>query len=304
MIRHLRHSDIDKAWWDLQLLQCSNRMWYAQSWVLDRANPGWEALVDEGSGAIMPLPWRRKWGIDYLFQPYGLQQLGVFAPEMSDELATGFLHAVPDRFKYWDIQLNEAMCVATSPKAHSEERVQQTLELSADRFALKASYSEGHRRNLRKADGLSAEWETIPLHVDEFVAMFKRTTAARFGGLARQDEVVLADLLHGALEQGQGALVGFRSNGSVLVAQCVLRFHGRIILFKSVVTDKGLEVRAMFHLIDNLIVANAGTGELLDFAGSNTSSVARFNAGFGARTTVYLRLVRNNLPPPLRWLKR
>jgi len=60
----------------------------------------------------------------------------------------------------------------------------------------------------------------------------------------------------------------------------------------------------MFHLVDRYISDHAGSGVLLDFAGSNTASVARFNAGFGARSTVYLHLVRNRLPAPLRWIKR
>ena len=47
MIRHLRHTDIDKGQWDKLLLQCSDRLWYAQSWVLDLCCPQWEALIAE-----------------------------------------------------------------------------------------------------------------------------------------------------------------------------------------------------------------------------------------------------------------
>lgn len=59
----------------------------------------------------------------------------------------------------------------------------------------------------------------------------------------------------------------------------------------------------MFHLTDAWIARSAGTGMLLDFAGSNTPSVARFNAGFGAVTRPYFRLRRNRLPLLARWLK-
>ena len=223
---------------------------------------------------------------------------------MTEELALGFLNTVPKRYVYWDIQLNETMHLAAGHHDRREERVQQTMDLNGDREKLRASYSESHRRNVRKATNEVQQWEPVALHVDEFVQLFKRTTAARFGGLDPMDEAVMKSLLHGALEQGQGSLIALRSNGAVLAAQCILRYHGRIILFKSAVTEAGLEARAMFRLIDTIIASNAGTGQLLDFAGSSTASVARFNAGFGARTTVYLRLVRNNLPLPLRWLKR
>ena len=118
MIEHLPHSAIDKRWWDAQLLRCSNKMWYAQSWVLDIASPGWEALVDRGSGAIMPLTWRKKYGVRYLYQPYGLQQLGVFAPAIGDGLQGRFLDAVPQAFKYWDIYLNTMITSHTTRCSH------------------------------------------------------------------------------------------------------------------------------------------------------------------------------------------
>ena len=111
MIRHLHHGDIDKAWWDAQLLRCSNRLWYAQSWLLDIASPGWEALVDDRTGAIMPLTWRRKYGIQYLFTPYAIQQLGVFVPEMDQDICTRMLDAIPKHFRYWDIWLNSGMTI-------------------------------------------------------------------------------------------------------------------------------------------------------------------------------------------------
>ena len=38
--------------------------------------------------------------------------------------------------------------------------------------------------------------------------------------------------------------------------------------------------------------------QVLDFAGSNTSSVARFNAGFGARSSVYLHLIAEPTSAP------
>jgi hypothetical protein len=83
-----------------------------------------------------------------------------------------------------------------------------------------------------------------------------------------------------------------------------MEWEGRSILLKSANDERGQEQQAMFHLIDHCITSRAGSGILLDFAGSNTPSVARFNAGFGARSSVYLHLVRNRLPPPLRWFKR
>jgi hypothetical protein len=302
MIRHLPHHAIDKAQWDAWLLQCPDRLWYMQSWVLDLCCPEWEALVDD-AGAIMPLIHRRKYGFDYLYQPYARQQQGVFAPAHPDGLDDAFLAAVPWRFRYWDIQLNTAMRVRAERGDRLEPRTNQEMRLDADATTLRAAYSQGHRRNLKKAGG---DPPVIVRDVGsaEFTALFERTTGKRFGNVPPDGMRLLERLVAGALERGQCDLLGVREKDALIAAVCFMKWEGRSILLKSANDKAGSQRQAMFHLIDRYIGEHAGSGLLLDFAGSNTPSVARFNAGFGARSSVYLRLVRNRLPLPFRWLKR
>ncbi|MEO5584652.1 MAG: hypothetical protein ABIQ75_04270, partial [Flavobacteriales bacterium] len=70
MISYLRHTDIDLAAWDRRMAACANASWYGLSATLDAAAPGWDALLDEATGAQMPLPWRMKYGVRYLYQPF------------------------------------------------------------------------------------------------------------------------------------------------------------------------------------------------------------------------------------------
>jgi len=300
MIRYLRHAEIDKAAWDARLLRCSNRLWYMQSWVLDIASPGWEALVDDVSGAIMPLLWRRKLGVSYLYQPYGLQQQGVFAPQLEGEMSREFLAAVPRRFAYWDIYLNEAMRILAEADERVSENTQQTLLLDKHADALRVGYSKSHRRNLRKG---GTDEITGDISAPEFTELFVRTTAARFGGSSPGSMRMMEELIATAIERRQCRIFGLRVAGSAIAAACFMEWEGRAIFFKSANDASGQERQAMFHITDRYVADHAGSGIVLDFAGSNTASVARFNTGFGARSTVYLRLVRNRLPPPLKWFK-
>lgn len=303
MIRHLAHAEIDKRAWDRMLLDCTNRMWYAQSWVLDIASPGWEALVDTERGALMPLTHRRRYGIDYLYQPYALQQLGPFAPQVGQALCDEFVAAVPRRFAYWDIWLNEAAHISSGQDIRLVEHTDQTLLLNGDGESLRGDYSQGHRRNLRRPIP-----ELLQFGEDtdaaEFVELFVKTTAARFGGLPKRDAVMLEQLIGKGIERGECNIPCVRFDGALIAAICFVHWEGRSILLKSASNELGQTHRTAFRLIDRHIVQFAGTGLLLDFAGSNNPSVARFNAGFGAAPRVYLRLVRNRLPPPLRWFKR
>lgn len=302
MIKHLRHSDIDKAEWDKLLLRSTDRLWYAQSWVLDLCCPEWEALISD-DGSIMPLIWRRKFGVDYLYQPYAVQQQGVFSPKRTEQTDTAFLEAVPARFRYWDIHLNAAMHVRTERDDRLTTSTNQDLNLSSDATMLRAGYSQGHRRNLRKA-GDDPPVIVGDITATEFVGLFHRTTGKRFRNIPDGGMLLLERMISGALQRSQCTLLGIREGGVLIASVCFMEWEGRSILLKSANDKTGSDRQAMFHLIDRYISEHAGSGLLLDFAGSNTASVARFNAGFGARSTVYLHLVRNRLPAPLRWFKR
>lgn len=302
MIRHLEHSAIDKAAWDAMLLRCPDRVWYVQSWVLDLCCPAWEALVGD-DGSIMPLIWRRKFGIDYLYQPYGVQYQGVFCPARTKGIDDAFLAAVPKRFRYWDIHLNAAMQVRADRGDRLFTNSTQDLLLDKEASGLRAGYSKGHLRNLRKA-GDDPPVVHRDVTVREFDELFDRTTGRRFGNIPEGGMLLLERMLSGAIERGQCMILGIREQGGLRAAACFMEWEGRSILLKSANDEVGIARQAMFHLVDRYITEHAGSGLLLDFAGSNTASVVRFNEGFGARSSVYLHLVRNRLPAPFKWFKR
>lgn len=300
MIRHLRHGDIDKAAWDAMLLHCANRLWYAQSWVLDHMSPGWEALVDEDAGAIMPLTHRRKAGLAYLFQPYGLQQLGVFSERPSPDSHAAFIRAAAARFRYIDICLNEGMERFEARGVTCEPWPNQVLVANAPLAALCEGYAKGHRRNLRRGGaGLRAG----SMDAAGFVRLFQATTGARFGVSAVKGLDQFGAVIAEGLQRGECRIDALHLDGEPIAAACFSEWQGRSIWLKSANTAKGMEHRAMFRIASAWIERHAGSGMVLDFAGSATASVARFNAGFGAREETYFRLRWNRLPLPLRWIK-
>lgn len=303
MIEHLPHKAIDKHWWDAQLLRCCNKMWYAQSWVLDIASPNWEALVDRGSGAIMPLTWRKKFGVSYLYQPYGLQQLGVFAPKISDGLQELFLDTVPQRFKYWDIYLNSAISQVIQPYVITTQRIDQELMLDRSVEEIRSSYGENHRRNMRKATAASPYY-TEDVTAAEFVALFEQTTGARFEDTDPQDMRGMQDLITEGVKRRECSLIGIRKGAVLHAAACLIMWQGKLIWFKAASDEEGQALKAMFFLVDHTLAQHAGKEQVMDLAGSNDPNVARFNKGFGAQSSVYLHLKRNSLPPPLKWFKK
>ena len=302
MIKHLTHEAIDKTWWDNRVNCCVNRSWYAKSDVLDIVSPNWEALVDDVSGAIMPLTWRRKFGIDYLFQPYAIQQLGVFSSgPIEPSSSTAFLDSVPQRFRYVDIWLNEHM--GTLGIDGGLQNVNQTLRPISSIESLRDTHGKSARPAVEEM--VSRDTRGARDRVQStFGELSARTTAGRTGWLRPIDRRIILALIAHAIESGEASIIGLRSQGSTIAAACFIDRDGRSVLLKSASTSAGTEHCAIFHIVDNWIAKNAGTDKVLDFAGSNHAGTRRFNEGFGGSTSLYLNVRRNRLPLWLKWMKR
>lgn len=296
MIRHLKRSVIDGRWWDERLLACPNRTWYARSWVLDIASPDWEALVDEENGALFPLTWRRKYGVRYLFQPFGLQQLGVFAPA---PLGAGsfqrLLQAVPAAVRYADISITFDPPYTKVEGWISEPRTNMIIPSRPVGADHRLNYSKGHLRTLKKEIMASV----VSIDVPAFMSLFLATTLVQHGPFDKAGLRSLPRLIQGSLDRGEGAIDGLLVKGELVAAVWWVQWQGRVILMKSANTVRGRGTNAMFHLVDRRL-GGLLPSEVLDLAGSDDPGTRRFYEGFGARPSTYFRLRRNTLP---RWIR-
>ena len=92
-VRFLHRDEIDKQKWDEVITRSPAETLYPYSWYLDAAAENWSALVMDDYRFIMPLIWKRKYGIRYIYQPYYTQQLGIFSQENVDPKVTGAMLA-------------------------------------------------------------------------------------------------------------------------------------------------------------------------------------------------------------------
>lgn len=302
MIRYVPHHAIDKAAWDARLERCANALWYGRSAILDAASPGWDALIDEEAGAQLAIPWRRRFGIPYAYQPFVIQQLGPFMAAPSPAGTTRFLQAWPDRFRYADIYLCPGEAQARQPGVTLSEQVDLLLPLNAPIEALRARYSTNHARNLKKP--VPAGMTFGPVDVEEVIAFLERSEQFRRWGIDPLRRAAMGRILRAAAADGTGFGRGMRVGGELAAAGFFALWGGRLIFLKGLATARGRELRAMHHLMDQVIAAHAGRPLTLDFAGSNDPQLARFYAGFGAGRMLYLRAVVNRLPPLIRRLKQ
>lgn len=304
-IYYLRHHEIDKPLWDDCISKVANGLIYAQSFYLDNMCGQWDALVLNNYEAVMPLVWRKKYGICYLYQPYFTASLGVFGNHISPQLVTDFLTAVPSKFLYWDMDLNEANSFVpdTVTHLHITQRTNFILPLHKHYESVYAGYSRRAKRMLKRAEasGLTVIKDTPPeMVIDAYILHYKHTHAIPPN--AYQNLIILArqasTMGHMKTYMAQTA---DREIAAFLLCLADEKFIYAVLGGS---TPEGKQQGAFTLLIDAVLKEQAGSGKTFRFEGSDHTDIAFFNAQFGAQKIHYLHLKKNNLSWPLHYLKK
>ncbi|MDP3929826.1 MAG: hypothetical protein Q8R57_12455 [Bacteroidota bacterium] len=302
MIRYVSHAEIDQAKWDLCIEQSPNGLVYAYSWYLNIVSPNWDALILDDYLAVMPLTAHRKYFIQYLSQPFFTQQLGVFAKQaISQEILQNFLQAIPSKFRFIDIQLNEQNQLL-NPKIKVRKRRNYVLDLAKPYDKIAKDYNTQNKRNLKRAKKFELQIQSISTL--ETILFYKLHKALTTKGVKEADYARLQLLMDKASEQQKIICKGvFDKSGELLAAGAFLAHKNRIIFLLGNGSELGKEKGAMTYLMDNIIFLFADHRMILDFEGSEIEGIARFFRSFGAEKRNYYRYKLNRLPWILRLFK-
>jgi hypothetical protein len=302
MVRYFTHINIDKDKWDIAIDKSANGLIYAKSWYLDIVSPGWEALTDENYKTILPLTWREKIGIKYLYPPFFTQQLGVFSEQIiGSDTVLHFLALIPPDFRYVEIQLNHQNKFSSADFEISE-RLTHHLNFNHSYAEIATGYSDNLKRNLKKA-GQNNLQVIQDFNVNELINLFRAGKGKEVKTLKTSDYDTLRALLSECEKRNLLTRLGVRINNELAAGVLFLKSNHEYILIFSAVNDVARETGAMNFLIDHFIQSHQNENMKLDFEGSMDKNLARFYKSFGADEVVYLQIKRNRLPFYLRWLK-
>lgn len=296
MIQYLQHSEIDKTQWDATIAACGNI--YAYSWYLDIVHPGWEALVEDDYQSVMPLTGGKKFGVNYLYQPFFVQQLGVFSKSpVTTGLTEAFLKAIPSKYRFAEIRLNEGNVFVESTQGVEYHR-NVLLDLNQEYEAIRANYHQNTKRNLAKAESnnLQLVETVIPYHV---VALFRDNRGALLDKWGDAEYDVLTHLAKVAQKRNAAFMLGVSEKGvgQLICAAIFMKTKDRITFLFSGLTEEGKQRQAMTYLLDQVIQKYAHQPMTFDFEGSDDDNLARFYLGFGGVETKYPSYGFNRLSP-------
>lgn len=288
MIRFLEHDSIDKQKWDECIEHAINSRVYATSWYLDIVSPGWCALIEDNYSKVFPLPVKKKYGINYIIQPYFTQQLGLFSlSPFSSAEADEFLIKIPRKFKFVDVFLNSGnKSVAWQ---HTTPAPNLILNLNENYLHIYASYKTNLQRNLSRA---SSNKLTIFEHCrpEELIQLFKENRGTKLKHLTDKEYELIKRIAYLTLHNGAGEIWGIHDQHNQLCAGVLwVKHKNRFIFLFSAVSQSGKQSGAMPYLIDSYLQKHAGEDAFIDFEGSKDEGLARFYSSFGSVEETYFR---------------
>lgn len=303
-IVRLSHAQIDQQRWDACVHAAPNGLLYSLSGYLNRISPGWQALVYGDYEAVMPLPIKRKWGLPYAWQPWGLAQGGV-SSNNGEVLTAAFIQMLSSTLRYGTLDLNEADQLPTTAHGHGWLRTNLVLPLDRPYNEIEAGYSDDARKNLRRAQRHSLQ-ASAAVPVAAVAKLYKAQYSAVNAAAKGEQLAALVSAGEWLLQQGLGFTIGIRSShdNELLASALFGHYKGRLYYLLGAPTQRGRQQQAVYFLLDAVIQQYAQQALLLDFEGSDIDSVAEFYRRFGPVNRPYPAVHFNRLPWPLRWLKK
>ena len=300
MIRYLTHNQIDTQRWDDCIEQSPDGLVYAWSWYLDVVHPGWEALVEDDYETVMPLTGGKKFGINYLFQPFFTQKFGVFGKnEASEAKIEEFLEAIPEKFKFAEFRINKSYKSHETYKSHTtyttESHRNIELALNQDYSVLAENYHSNTKRDLAKAKkgNLTIVENAEPSII---IDLFRKNRGQEIKKWDDKEYNRLLSLVDEAKNYEKCLVLAAQNADNQIVAGAFfMTSHNKIVFLFSGADETNKELHGLTFLLDHVIERFSGTQNILDFEGSDNDGLARFYKGFGGIEKYYSGLKFNRL---------
>lgn len=273
---------------------------FGYSWYLDGICTNWDVLVLNDYEAVMPIPWRKKYFLKYVYIPLWLIELGIYSPEVEDE--NEFLIELFDEFKFIEAKTNTHNSFSMFDDSQKDYQ-RQVLYLKESYKTIFSGYRKDRKKDLKRAakNDLTERWNDKP---EKLIALFKENVGKRVK-IKEEDYAVLLRLMNVCIEKRKGEILSvYNGNNEIIASGFFLKHAKKATILVSSTDFKNRKNGANTFLINSAIYKYQPNFEVFDFGGSVMKSIATYFLSFGATTEKYIYLKHNNLPKLLRFFKR
>ncbi len=296
LIHIIPSKEIDPLKWNACIDNNDNGLIYSQYEYLNAIADNWHGLVVGDYEAVMALPWRKKWGIQYVYTPPFMQQSGLIGEyPLNDSSIIKELNKFSSYITYNFNFENEELIGSVPFTTHTN----LVLLLADTHQNIQDKYAKSLQRNLQKA--ISNGVTITNGNHSESIAWYKKYQGNKIAHVSNADYEHLNDLLT-ILDKKESLNCqnAINKQGELIATIVCLKDSKRIYNLLPSSSEEGKELSAMHLLLDNIITQNACSKYLFDFEGSDIKGVQQFYNQFGAIAQPYFRIHQNNLPF---WLK-
>lgn len=290
---------IDRSKWNEFINKNNNGFIYANSLYLDTMTDHWHGLIIDDYKVVLPLPWKKKWGITYLYTPPFMQQLGLIGDQIIDLNAV--INDVQSFANYGDHLFNFANNFTTLPTTPKNNFI---LDLSSGYQTIYKNYKTNLCRNLNRQSAESLFY-SVSEDIQSAIELHRQLQSENILHVTTDDYDRFKKLCI-LLQTKQQCIIREVKNkkGEILSAALLLKDQKRLYNIINATIEQGKNQNANHFLMDQIIREFAGQKLLFDFEGSNIPGVKKFYEMFGALNQPYFHWHYNKLPWPLQLFKR
>ena len=280
MIQYIKRKDLDILKYDACIENSVQSRIYGFSWYLDIVADHWDVLVLDDYEAVMPIPWKSKYGIKYIGQPYFCQQLGVFSKErLTKEIQEEIIKKIPKKFVKVSLNFNSDNFLTSNMKPLKN----YILTLNNTYDALFKAFSKGRKHAVKV--GQKNQLLLMKTTISELIDMKKE-----FYAHGNFPIIVLEKLNNYVLENNKGFIVGVFKDDNLLGGGLFLKSKNRITYLFSSFNMDGRKLQAASFLISNIVKQYENSNLILDFEGGNLPNIGSFFKSFSAKDEGYSNL--------------
>lgn len=281
-IKFVRNKYIDRSKWDSCVENSVNGLFYGRSVVYETLCENWDALILGDYEAVMPLANRRKFGlIPYVYQPYFVQQGGVFSKsEITEEVIEQFLAKIPSYFIRTYLHLNYGNPIRYTKNGKIVKRRSLEIELNKEYKEIESNYNKDARKNLSRFNQLPFEqdWD---IKISKVIGVYKFAYGELNPGIQEVDYTNLTVLFKELEQKGKLVKLGLYLEDELMACGLFVKDFGRIHYCLGAPTELGRTHNATHALIDRVIKKFSSQPLVFDFEGSEIPNVASFYNKFG-----------------------
>jgi hypothetical protein len=294
-IQILHSKEIDPKKWDHCINNSSNSLIYARYHYLTNQCINWSGLVIDDYATVLPLPWKRKWGIRYLYAPAFIQQLGFFG-NFYELPISQIIDRIKEFAKFGDLFFNHQN-LEIIPHLDYVEKTNYILDLNNSYPKIYSNYAQDLLKNLQKSEKYNLQYlQTVS--IENTIEKFQINYQDRF---PQFNSKTFQNLKHTCKELAENNQCFTRSiysetTDQVISTALLLKDNKRLYLLLNSTNLTGRSLSANHFLIDSIIQEFCEEALILDFEGSERKGIKDFYKSFHPINQPYFHYRFNNLP--------